>query len=122
MATVDERRQHKRLPVRTSVRCRRLGRGGYDEDVTSLDVSAGGVLLRADNRLGVGDVLSLEFELAGFALGLKGLVVAARDAGRDGGDRYVHVAFTGLGADRLASLSRLLDDWERDAPPAEEPS
>jgi len=115
MATVDERRQHKRLPVRTSVRCRRLGRGGFDEEITSLDVSAGGALLRADNRLGVGDVLSLEFELAGFALGLKALVVAARDAGREGDERYIHVAFTGLDPERLTSLARLLDDWERDA-------
>ena len=115
MATVDERRQHKRLPVRTSVHCRRLGRGGFDEEVASLDVSAGGALLRADPRLGVGDVLSLELAIGGITLGLKGLVVATRDGGEDGGDRYVHVAFTGLGPDRLSSLSRLLEEWERDA-------
>lgn len=115
MATVEERRHHKRLPVRTSVRCRRLGRGGFDEEVTSLDLSAGGALLRADHRLDVGDVLSLDLEVAGFSIGLRGLVVAARPVRPDTEERYVHVAFTGLDPDRLASLGRLLDEWERES-------
>jgi hypothetical protein len=112
---VDERRRHRRLPVRATMRCRRLGRGGFDEQITSADLSSGGVLLKADRRLGVGDVLVLEIEVAGFAIGLKGLVIATREVpgGRD--DRYVHVAFTGLSPDRLETLGRLLDAWERES-------
>lgn len=115
MATVEERRQHRRLPVRTSLHCRRIGRGGFDEEVTSADLSAGGVLLRADRRLAVGDVLVLELSVGGFALGVKGLVIATRDTPSDRMQRYVHVAFTGLSPDRLEALGRLLDAWERDA-------
>ena len=113
MPMVDERRQHRRLPVRTSVRCRRIGRGGFDEEVTSDDLSAGGMLLRADRRLGVGDVLVIEVEAGGVALSLKGLVIATREIAGQHDQRYVHVAFTGLSADRLAGLARLLDSWER---------
>jgi hypothetical protein len=113
MATIKERRQHKRVPVHTTVRCRRLGRGGFDEEVPSVDLSAGGMLLRADGRLAVGDVLSLELELAGFSLAFRGLVVAVREASGD--DRFVHVAFTGLSPDRLATLADLLESWEHEA-------
>lgn len=115
MAIVDERRQHRRLPVRTSLHCRRLGRGGFDETVTSADLSAGGALLRADRRLGVGDVLVLEVELSGVALGVKGLVIATRDVPGRADQRLVHVAFTGLSPERLTSLARLLDAWERES-------
>lgn len=112
MTTVEERRRHRRLPVRTTVRCRRLGPGGYDEEVRSLDLSAGGALLVADDRLAAGDVLELDLEIGGIAVSLRGLVVHTRPAEGDG--RYVHVAFTGLSGERPESLARLLDDWERE--------
>jgi hypothetical protein len=115
MADVEERRHHKRLPVRTTLRCRRLGRGGFDEEVTSVDLSAGGALLFADRRLDVGDVLNLDFEIGGFGLGLKGLVIASREAPARDDKRLIHVAFTGLSPDRLSALGALLDDWEREA-------
>jgi hypothetical protein len=91
-----------------------LGRGGFDETVTSADLSAGGVLLRADDRLGVGDVLELQFEIGGISLGLRGLVVATRGVAGQPHQRFVHVAFTGLDPDRLTTLTRLLEDWERE--------
>ncbi len=115
MANITDRRQHRRLPVRTSLHCRRLGRGGFDEQLTSADLSAGGALLRADRRLGIGDVLGLDIELGGFAVGLKGLVIATREVPGERDSRYVHVAFTGLSPDRLVALGRLLDAWEREA-------
>lgn len=113
MPITEERRQHKRLPVRTSLHCRRIGRGGFDEQLTSIDLSAGGALLRADRRLSVGDVLVLELSVGGFSAGVKGLVIATREVVGERDDRYVHVAFTGLSPDRLEALGRLLDEWER---------
>lgn len=114
MTLVDERRQHRRLPVRAAVHCRRIGRGGFDEQVTSDDLSAGGMLLRADRRLGVGDVLVIELDAGSdLALNLKGLVIATRDIGNRSDQRYVHVAFTGMSADRMAGLARLIDSWDR---------
>jgi len=112
MVIEDERRQHRRLPVRTSLHCRRLGRGGFDETVTSADLSAGGALLKADRRLDVGDVVMLEVEIGGFAVGLKGLIIATREVSGQPGERLVHVAFTGLSPDRLEALGNLLDQWE----------
>ena len=114
MVIEDDRRLHKRLPVRTSLHCRRLGRGGFDETVTSADLSAGGALLHADRRLDVGDVVMLEVEIGGFGLGLKGLIIATREVAHKPGERLVHVAFTGLSPDRLESLGSLLDAWERE--------
>jgi hypothetical protein len=111
----DDRRQHKRLPVRTSIQCRRLGRGGFDETVTSADISSGGALLEADRRLDVGDVVMLAVEVGGFALGLKGLVIATRELPGKTKNRLVHVAFTGLSPDRLEALGNLLDTWERES-------
>ena len=116
MVIEDDRRLHKRLPVRTSLHCRRLGRGGFDETVTSADLSSGGALLEADRRLDVGDVVMLEVEIGGFALGLKGLVIATRELPNNRvRNRLVHVAFTGLSPDRLEALGNLLDAWEREA-------
>ncbi len=119
MVIEDERRQHKRLPVRTTLQCRRLGRGGFDETVTSADLSAGGALLQADRRLDVGDVVMLEVELGGFAVGLKGLIIATRELNGKPKERLVHVAFTGLSPDRLEALGNLLDQWERESAAAD---
>lgn len=115
MAMVEDRRQHRRLPVRAALQCRRLGRGGFDEQLTSADLSAGGALLRADRRLSVGDVLLLELTLGGFSVGLKGLVVATREVPSDPTGRFVHVAYTGMSPDRLEALGRVLDAWEAEA-------
>ena len=114
MVIEDDRRLHRRLPVRTSLHCRRLGRGGFDETVTSADLSAGGALIEADRRLDVGDVVMLEVEVAGFGLGLKGLIIATREVPGPERKRLVHVAFTGLSPDRLEALGNLLDAWERE--------
>ena len=120
MVIEEDRRQHRRLPVRTSLQCRRLGRGGFDETVESADLSAGGALLEADRRLDVGDVVMLAVEVGGFALGLKGLVIATRELSGGTKNRLVHVAFTGLSPDRLEALGNLLDTWEQESREAEE--
>jgi hypothetical protein len=115
MAITEERRQHRRLPVRISVHCRRLGRGGFDETVHTADFSVGGALLRADRRLGVGDVVALDVAVGSVTLGLKGLVIATREIAGRTDERHVHVAFTGMSPERSASLARLLDDWSTEA-------
>lgn len=115
MSIVDERRRYRRLPITLALHCRRLGRGGFDEEVRSVDLSAGGALLRADRRLGVGDVLLLEIAVDDVSLGLKGLVIATREVPGHADERFVHIAFTGLSDDRVAALARVLDTWERDA-------
>jgi hypothetical protein len=111
MNAVEERRRHRRFAVRTNLRCRRLGRGGYDEEVASIDLSLGGVLLLADDRVDVGDVVALDFAVVDETLGLRGLVVSVRPTlGSDGPhERYVHVAFTGLSPERFDSLCQFLD-------------
>ena len=111
--SIDERRRHRRQPVCTGVRCRRLGRGGFDESVESLDLSLGGMLLLADRRLGVGDVLHLELGRDGTNVRLQGMVVGVRDAPFTGlHARYVHVAFTSLSSHRLDALAELLAAWD----------
>jgi hypothetical protein len=118
MAIVDERRRYRRLPIMASLHCRRLGRGGFDEEVRSVDLSAGGALLRTDRRLGVGDVLLLDVTIDDVSVGLKGLVIATREVAGHADERFVHIvhiAFTGLSDERITALARLLDGWERDA-------
>ena len=115
MSIVDERRRYRRLPIVASLHCRRLGRGGFDEEVHSVDLSAGGALLRTDRRLGVGDVLVLDVTIEDVSLGLKGLVIATREVPGHADERFVHIAFTGLSDERITALARLLDGWERDA-------
>jgi PilZ domain len=114
MNAVEERRRHRRFAVRTNLRCRRLGRGGFDEEVASIDLSLGGVLLLADDRVDVGDVVALDFAVVDVTLGLRGLVVSVRPTVGSHGPhgphgRYVHVAFTGLSPERLDSLCQFLD-------------
>lgn len=109
MIKVEERRRHHRVPVEARMHCRRLGLGGFDEDVTACDLSVGGAHLVADRRLGVGDVVVLDVELDDLALTVRGLVVAVRPV--HGGvpeARHVHVAFTGLSPERLARLGDLV--------------
>jgi hypothetical protein len=109
MIEVEERRRHPRVPVDARVHCRRLGRRGFDEDVTACDLSVGGAHLVADRRLGVGDVVVLDVDLGEVALKVRGLVVSVRPLGSGvAGARHVHVAFTGLSGDRLAQLGDLV--------------
>ena len=104
MVMIDERRRHHRVPLDARMHCRRLGLGGFDEDVTACDLSVGGAHLVADRRLGLGDVVVLEVDVADVALSVRGLVVAVRPIA-DGTDaRHVHVAFTGLSPERLSAL------------------
>jgi len=114
MGDTIDRRRHRRHPVQAALHCRRLGRGGFDEEVTSADLSAGGCLLRADRRLAIGDVLVLDVELGGVAVALKGLVVASREVPGHPDERLVHIAFTGLSPERVQALGDLLDAWERE--------
>lgn len=108
MAMMEERRRHRRIPVDARMHCRRLGRGGFDEDVAACDLSVGGAHLVADQRLGLGDVVVLDVDVADLTLSVRGLVVAVRPV-LDGGDtRHVHVAFTGLSPERLAALGDLV--------------
>lgn len=111
MKAVEERRRHRRFAIRTNLRCRRLGGRGYDEVVASIDLSLGGALLLADDRVDVGDVVMLEFAVLDLTLGLRGLVVSVRPTvgSDDAHARYAHVAFTGLSPERLDSLCRFLD-------------
>lgn len=112
---IEERREHTRHTFEGVVGCRRLGRGGFDEIVESLDLSPGGALLLADRRLGVGDVLRLEFVVDDLTLAVQGMVVGVRDAPFKGMHaRFVHVAFTSLNAERLDALARVLDAWDTD--------
>lgn len=112
---LDDRRSHERRRINTAVTCHRMGRGGFDEEVETLDLSPGGTLLLADRRLGVGDVLALEFDADGLGLRIQGMVVGVRDAPFKGMHaRYVHVAFTSLSAERLTKLARAIAAWGDD--------
>lgn len=108
MVMIEERRRHHRVPVDARMHCRRLGIGGFDEDVTACDLSVGGAHLLADRRLGVGDVVVLDVDVAELALTVRGLVVAVRPLGDPTGAWHVHVAFTGLSPERLAALGDLV--------------
>ena len=116
MNAVDERRRNRRHAVRTNLHCRRLGRKGFEEVVASVDLSLGGALVEADDRLAVGDVLVLEFPIDDLILGLRGLVVSVRPvATATDRARYVHVAFTGLSPERLEALCQFLQGLEDEA-------
>ena len=109
MIEVEERRRHPRVPVETSMHCRRLGLRGFDEDVTACDISVGGAHLVADRRLAVGDVVVLDVAGDGVAFSVRGLVVSVRPINGVADDaRHVHVAFTGLSPERLSRLGDLV--------------
>ena len=103
------RRAFRRVPVRFTLRCRRIGRVGFDAAVEAVDLSPGGVRFRAGPGLDTGDVV-----LVTAALGnddevvFKGLVVQVARFDASGIDE-VHVAFTGLSATAQDDLARLLD-------------
>lgn len=109
------RRAFRRVPVRFTLRCRRIGRGGFDSAVEGVDLSPGGVRFRARYGLDTGDVVLVTAALDGTdEVVFKGLVVqVARFDG--GGVDEVHVAFTGLSADAQDDLARLLELHDTEA-------
>ena len=114
----DERRHWRRVPVRLTMHCKRLGRGEYEMDVQAVDLSPGGVRLRAPDRLITGDIVLCWSDSADgdTAIGFKGLVVQARSQ-RDE-TCHAHVAWTNLSHESREELARLLNvhDTERPAP------
>jgi hypothetical protein len=103
------RRAFRRIPVRFTLRCRRIGRGGFDCAVEGVDLSPGGVRFRARHGLDTGDVVLVTASLSGEdSVVFKGLVVQVAGIEGDGLDE-VHVAFTGLSTDAQDDLARLLD-------------
>jgi hypothetical protein len=103
----DDRREFRRVAVGFSVHCLRLGRRGIDTDVHVVDLSPGGLRLRAPKGLDGGDVVELTFTVGEMKIPVRGLVVYTTTS--DKGDRHGHIAFTGLGDDALVALGRLLD-------------
>jgi len=102
----DERRAHRRVPARFRVHCRRLGRGGIDEDVEAVDLSMGGIRIAAPGALRTGDVVELTISEGAEPVTFSGLVVASS---RGHGATYSHVAFTRLGPNALEHLGHLVD-------------
>jgi hypothetical protein len=119
----DARRQWRRVPVRFTMHCKRLGRGEHEMVVEAVDLSPGGVRLRAPDRLITGDIVLCWTDTGDgdTAIGFKGLVVQARP-GR--GERsHVHVAWTNLSDESRDELSRLLavhDDADQESAGAEQ--
>ena len=109
----DERREWRRVPVVFSVHCLRLGRRGFDTEVTVLDLSPGGIRVDAPDNLDGGDVVELTFSVGDMHIPIRGLVVYTTTT--DAGARHGHIAFTGLGDAALAALARLLETAESGA-------
>lgn len=102
----SERRAHRRVLTRFHVHCRRLGRGGIDQDVEVVDLSMGGIRIAAPVELQSGDVVELTIREDDEPLTLSGLVVA-NSAGA--GVRYSHIAFTRLVPSTLEHIGHLVD-------------
>lgn len=113
----DSRRHWRRIPMRFPMRCRRLGRAEREMAVETVDLSPGGVRLRAPGSLMTGDVVlcSTDGDGSEVRVGLKGLVVQARK--QDDRSCIVHIAWTNLSPEAREELSRLLTlhDAERSA-------
>jgi hypothetical protein len=101
-----ERRAHPRVLTRFNVHCRRLGRGGIDEDVEVVDLSMGGIRITAPGELQSGDVVELTIHEGQQPLTLSGLVVGTSPGG---GVRYSHIAFTRLVPTTLEHIGALVD-------------
>ena len=113
----DSRRHWRRVPVRFELHCTRIGRSEQEMVVEAMNMSPGGVRLRAPQRLMTGDVVLFWVEpgVADSPVALKGLVVQAT-AHRNGACD-VHVAWTNLSPASSDELARLLTihDTERRA-------
>lgn len=102
-----ERRQAPRTAATLEARCRRLGRPSDEAVTTTVDISSGGVRLRAPAQLSVGDVVELEIQAPhGIEVALQGLVVQLTGEGRE---RHAHVAFDSLSASAADLLTELLE-------------
>lgn len=104
----DSRREWRRVPVRFTMRCKRLGRAEHEMVVEAVNLSPGGVRMRAPERLMTGDVVLcwMDGGNGASAVGLKGLVVQASAPANEMGD--VHVAWTNLSPESGDELARLL--------------
>ncbi|HET7653518.1 MAG TPA: PilZ domain-containing protein [Acidimicrobiales bacterium] len=108
------RRAFRRVPVRFALRCRRIGRRGFDSVVEAVDLSPGGVRFRARHGLDTGDVVLVTAALTDDdAIVFKGLVVQVVGLDHDSVSE-VHVAFTGLSSAAQDDLARLLDLHDAD--------
>jgi c-di-GMP-binding flagellar brake protein YcgR len=105
-----QRRRERRVPVRFAVHCRRLGRGGFDEVVQTVDLSTGGAGIVAGAALVVGDVVMLTVEAGnGDEVSCKGLVVATSPSPRYRRQRHAHIAFSTLSDTTRERLTRIID-------------
>jgi hypothetical protein len=112
-----ERRSNPRVPVRFTLRCRRLDRAGFDEFVEAVDLSPSGARIRCKGGLHEGDVVLTTFlSVAGDDVGLKGTVVRASL-----NDQFAQVAFVDVSARSGALLDAVLSlhdasRWSRRQP------
>lgn len=104
--TESERRIHTRVNTRFDVHCRRLGRGGVDEDVEVVDLSMGGMRIAGSGALQTGDVVELTLLESGTDVVLCGLVVG-NSTGAEG--RSSHIAFTRQTPTTLEHIGQLVD-------------
>lgn len=103
------RRAFRRVPVRFALRCRRIGRAGFDVAVEGVDLSPGGVRFRTRPGLDTGDVVLVTAPLTnGDEVVFKGLVVHVAAIATSEVDE-VHVAFTNLSTRAQDDLGRLLE-------------
>jgi hypothetical protein len=104
----DSRRHWRRVPIRLTMHCKRLGRGDDAMVVETMDMSPGGVRLRAPDRLMTGDVVLCwtQSDDGEAATGIKGLVVQSRN--QHDRTSEVHVAWTNLSPESGEEIGRLL--------------
>lgn len=117
-STEDSRRQWRRVPVRFTVRCKRLGWGDDEMMVEAVNLSPGGARLRAPEQLTTGDVVMCWIDSGNgdFPAGVKALVVQAESHRADMCD--VHVAWTNLSVESEQQLKRLLVQHDSEGPGA----
>lgn len=101
-----ERRAYTRVNTRFDVHCRRLGRGGVDEDVAVIDLSMGGMRIEGSGALQTGDVVELTLLEPGTEVVLCGLVVGNSPSGAG---RSSHIAFTRQTPTTLEQIGQLVD-------------
>lgn len=103
-----QRRRHRRTSVALELECRRLADSERSRfEVTTVDLSEGGVRIVAPTGLVVGDVVMLTLAEETDAVAYRGLVVDVRGADRDGAED-VRVKFAGFNAAMEAAVRTLL--------------
>lgn len=114
----DSRRHWRRVPVRFTMRCRRLGRGEHEMVAEAVDLSPGGVRLRVPDDLMTGDIVLCWMDNGNgdTAIGFKGLVVQARSQRHE--LCHVHIAWTSLSEESREELGRLLTHHDAEQPAA----